>query len=232
MYCIDRLQKPDNEFVEAQNRAIPDFGGSLHYRQMDVRDEENVDQTIAKIASQENRLDGLIAAAGVNRTTSALEHSPPLIDEVMSVNYTGVFNAAKATAREIMERRQSGSILLIASMSGTVANKGMESAAYNSSKAAVIQLTRCLAMEWAQLGPNGRSCIRVNCLCPGHISTPMVDKTLENSPGSKEKWEDESMLGRLSRPEEFRGAALFLLSDASSYITGSALMADGGHSAW
>lgn len=198
---------------------------------MDVRDEASVNATMAEIASRNDRLDGLITAAGINRVRSAMNHSPALI-EVMSINYTGVFNAAKAAAHEIIQRRQRGSILLIASMSGAVANKGMKSAAYNSSKAAVIQLTRCLAMEWGMLDSEDRCSIRVNCPCPGHISTPMVEQALEGSPGSKEEWEHESMLGRLARPEEFRGSALFLLSDASSYITGSALVADGGHTAW
>ena len=87
-------------------------------------------------------------------------------------------------------------------------------------------------MEWGMHDSEDDCSIRVNCLCPGHISTPMVEQALEGCPGSKEEWEHESMLGRLARPEEFRGSALFLLSDASSYITGSALMADGGHSAW
>lgn len=232
MYCMDRLERPDNEFVDAQRRANPDFGGSLHYRQLDVRDEKDVDETMGEIATQRNRLDGLIAAAGINSPKSALEHSPTDMQDVMSINFNGVFISAKAAAREIMKRQQRGSILLVASMSGIVANKGMDSAAYNSSKAAVMQLTRCLAMEWGMLDPQGRGSIRVNCLCPGHISTPMVTKTVQGSTDSMETWKHESMLGRIAKPEEFRGAGLFLLSDASSYITGSALIADGGHSSW
>ena len=81
-------------------------------------------------------------------------------------------------------------------------------------------------MEW---GPKG---IRVNALCPGHIVTPMVQKNFDDDPGLREKWEKENFLGRLSKPEEFRGAGLFLLSDASSFMTGNSLVIDGGHTAW
>jgi NAD(P)-dependent dehydrogenase (short-subunit alcohol dehydrogenase family) len=87
-------------------------------------------------------------------------------------------------------------------------------------------------MEWGKVDENGKGGIRVNCLCPGHILTPMVEQTLKESPGAKKVWEAENMLGRLSRPEEFRGAALFLLSGASSFMTGSQLVIDGGHTAW
>lgn len=122
--------------------------------------------------------------------------------------------------------RQKGSILLVASMSGLIANKGMTSPVYNSSKAAVIQLARSLAMEW------GRRGIRVNSLCPGHILTPMVELVFEQNPAAKATWEAENMLGRLACPEEFRGAALFALSDVSSFMTGSTMIIDGGHTAW
>jgi NAD(P)-dependent dehydrogenase (short-subunit alcohol dehydrogenase family) len=144
----------------------------------------------------------------------------------MKINYNGVFNSATAATRQMLQYQCRGSILLVASMSGLIANKGMSSPVYNSSKAAVIQLGRCLAMEW------GRQGIRVNSLCPGHIVTPMVEKVFEKSPESKPLWESENMLGRLAKPEEFRGAALFALSDASTFMTGSNLLIDGGHTAW
>lgn len=87
-------------------------------------------------------------------------------------------------------------------------------------------------MEWGKVDEEGKGGIRVNSLCPGHIVTRMVEETLEECPGSREVWEGENMLGRLARPEEFRGAALFLLSEASSFMTGGSLVVDGGHTAW
>ncbi|KAH7350566.1 hypothetical protein BKA65DRAFT_535715 [Rhexocercosporidium sp. MPI-PUGE-AT-0058] len=232
VYCLDRLEKPDDDFIAAQKRADPEFGGSLHYKRIDVRDVENVNETMAGIAAQKQRFDGLIAAAGINHVGSAIDHSPADITDVMSINYTGVFVTATAAAKQMLHWKCRGSIVLVSSMSGLIANKGMVSPVYNSSKAAVIQLGRSLAMEWGRIDEEGRGGIRVNCLCPGHIVTPMVKETLREVPESKELWETENMLGRLAKPEEFRGAALFLLSDASSFMTGSSLVMDGGHTAW
>ncbi|KAH1555327.1 hypothetical protein KXV92_002977 [Aspergillus fumigatus] len=226
VYCLDRLEKPHPEFETAKGQAEKEYGGALEYRRIDVRNEPEVNDVFAEIASRDKRLDGLIAAAGINHLQSALEHSQSALNEVMQINYNGVFNSATAAARQMFNYQQKGSILLVASMSGLIANKGMTSPVYNSSKAAVIQLARSLAMEW------GRRGIRVNSLCPGHILTPMVELVFEQNPAAKATWEAENMLGRLACPEEFRGAALFALSDASSFMTGSTMIIDGGHTAW
>lgn len=227
VYCLDRLEKPDPEFQKAQERAVKsEYGGAMEYRRIDVRDHVNVNNVMAEIAAESQRLDGMIAAAGINHLQSALDHSQEALEEVMQINYNGVFNSATAAARQMFHYKCNGSILLVASMSGVIANKGMSSPVYNSSKAAVIQLGRCLAMEW------GRHGIRVNSLCPGHIVTPMVDMVFKKTPEVRTMWEAENMLGRLAKPEEFRGAALFALSDASSFMTGSTMLIDGGHTAW
>ncbi|RHZ60251.1 hypothetical protein CDV55_103551 [Aspergillus turcosus] len=226
VYCLDRLEKPHPEFETAKGQAEKEYGGALEYRRIDVRNAPQINDVFAEIASQNKRLDGLIAAAGINHLQSALEHSQSALNEVMQINYNGVFNSATAAARQMLNYQRKGSILLIASMSGLIANKGMTSPVYNSSKAAVIQLARSLAMEW------GRQGIRVNSLCPGHIVTPMVEQVFEQNPAARATWEAENMLGRLASPEEFRGAALFALSDASSFMTGSTMIIDGGHTAW
>lgn len=154
---------------------------------------------------------------------------------MLEVNYVGLFLTAQCVAREMIrlgagsgsgKGSGGGSIVFVASMSGFVANKGMDTAAYNSSKAAVVQLTRNLAMEWGKYG------IRVNALCPGHVMTPMVLKCFAEAPGTEEMWKKESMLGRLAQPDELTGAAIFMLSQASSYMTGSHIVIDGGHTAW
>lgn len=98
--------------------------------------------------------------------------------------------------------------------------------AYNASKAGVVQLARNLASEWGQYR------IRVNTISPGYIVTAMVKDLFVRFPERKEQWPKENMLGRLSDPKEYRGAAVFLLSDASSFMTGADLKMDGGHSAW
>ena len=107
---------------------------------------------------------------------------------------------------------------LIASMSGTIANKGFIAPVYNSSKAAVIQLARNLAMEWGRVQEDGSGGIRVNTLSPGHIMTPMVEENFRKGEADQAAWEENSMLGRLSTPEEYKAAGLFLLSRASSYM--------------
>ncbi|KAJ5102035.1 hypothetical protein NUU61_004257 [Penicillium alfredii] len=226
VYCLDRLESPPLDFVAAREKAMNEYGGLLEYVRIDVRNSTEVNNTFAAIAGKHERLDGLVAAAGINHLQSALEHSQQALDDVMTINYNGVFNSATAAARQMFNYQNKGSILLVASMSGLIANKGMTSPVYNSSKAAVIQLARSLAMEW------GRHGIRVNSLCPGHIITPMVDGVFQQNPAARATWEAENMLGRLAMPEEFRGTALFTLSDASSFMTGSTLLVDGGHTAW
>ncbi|KAL8673409.1 MAG: hypothetical protein Q9168_002152 [Polycauliona sp. 1 TL-2023] len=226
VHCLDRLEEPDDEFRTAQKQAGPDFGGSLHYSRVDVRDSENLDSVIGQIAAKNGRLDGLIAAAGIQHVCPATEYKVEDMTKMMEINYAGVFLTAAAVARQMMEYGCKGSMVLVASMSGFIANKGLITPVYNSSKAAVIQCAKNLAMEW---GPKG---IRVNALCPGYIVTPMVQKNFDDDPSLRGKWEKENFLGRLSRPEEFHGAGLFLLSDASSFMTGSSLVIDGGHTAW
>lgn len=191
-----------------------------------MRNTEQLDGITEDIASQHQRLDGLVAAAGIQQVCPTTEYSVEDVHKMISINYTGVFFAAASVARRMREHKCPGSLVFIASMSGFVANKGLITPVYNSSKAAVIQLGRNLAMEWGKEG------IRVNSLCPGHIITPMVKKNFEDNPSLKETWEKENMLGRLSVPEEYRGAVLFLLSDASSFMTGNSLVIDGGHTAW
>ncbi|KAJ3554087.1 hypothetical protein NPX13_g10712 [Xylaria arbuscula] len=228
VYCFDRAPEPDSDWNEAARRADR-WGGTLNYRQQDVADTKHLDETIAAIADKHQRLDGLIAAAGVQKI---FEYTAEDVEKMMAVNYTGVMMAATSAARQMFKYKCHGSMCLIASMSGQVANKGLISPVYNSSKAAVIQLARNLAMEWSPIRKDGTGGIRVNCISPGHILTPMVLKNFEEVPGLREKWESENMMGRLAETTEFKGAALFLLSKASSFMTGSNIVIDGGHTSW
>jgi len=230
VYCVDRLEKPEQEFIDVQQRLAPMYGGALSYERVDVRDAADVEATISRIADKHSRLDGLIAAAGIQNVVPALDYPPEAINEMLDVNYKGVYLSAVACARQMIKYKIPGSLLLVASMSGLIANKGFTSSVYNSSKAAVIQLTRSLAMEWGKV-IDGKP-IRVNALSPGNIMTPMVRKNFEDDPKLKELWESENMLGRISEPREYRGAALFCLSDASSFMTGSNILVDGGYTAW
>lgn len=104
--------------------------------------------------------------------------------------------------------------------------QGLICPAYNASKAAVLQLAKNLASEWGQYG------IRVNTVSPGYIVTAMVEELFERYPERRTDWPAQNMLGRLSKPEEYRAAAIFLLSDASSFMTAADLRMDGGHVSW
>ncbi|KAJ5980381.1 Glucose/ribitol dehydrogenase [Penicillium waksmanii] len=225
VYALDRLEEPAPEFFELQQRA-KDLGTELQYRRIDVRDTELLNSVIEGIAQVEGRMDGLVAAAGIQQETPALEYSAKDSNTMFEINVTGVFMTAQAVAKQMIRFGNGGSIAMIASMSGTIANRGLICPAYNASKAAVIQLGRNLAAEWGQYN------IRVNTISPGYIVTAMVEKLFVEFPERRDQWPKENMLGRLSRPEEYRGAAVFLLSDASSFMTGSDLRMDGGHAAW
>lgn len=226
VYALDRLSEPSPAFATIQARAKNELGTSLHYRQIDVRDSAGLTSIINSIASSHGRLDGLVAAAGIQQETPALEYTAADVDKMMSVNVTGVFMTAQATAKEMIKYGNGGSIVFIASMSGSIANRGLICPAYNASKSAVLQLGRSLASEWGEYG------IRVNTISPGYIVTEMVEELFQRFPERRTEWPKQNMLGRLSKPEEYRGAAVFLISGASSFMSGADLRMDGGHAAW
>lgn len=190
VYCLDRLPEPSNVFKDTKSKLSQAFEGSLHYRKVDVQDVNNLNAVISDIAGEHQRLDGLVAAAGIQNVTPALEYPLEKINEMLAVNYTGVYCTAVACAKQMIKWKTPGSMCLIGSMSGLIANKGLLCSVYNSSKAAVIQLGRSLAMEWSVMkefdevamgsertrvpGCNVRKRgIRVNVLCPGNILTPV-----------------------------------------------------------
>jgi NAD(P)-dependent dehydrogenase (short-subunit alcohol dehydrogenase family) len=169
VYALDRLEEPAAEFALIQQRA-KELGTELHYRRIDVRDTELLNSVIEAIANTEGRMDGLVAAAGIQQETTALEYSAKDSNTMFEVNVTGVFMTSQAVAKQMIRFGNGGSIAMIASMSGTIANRGLICPAYNASKAAVIQLGRNLAAEWGQYN------IRVNTISPGYIVTAMVEK--------------------------------------------------------
>ncbi|KAI1436794.1 hypothetical protein GGR50DRAFT_170388 [Xylaria sp. CBS 124048] len=233
VHVFDRQAEPPvgSKFQRVAQRAKNELGTSIFYHQVDVRTGvESLDAIVRDIADKHGRIDGLIAAAGIQQETSALEYKAADADRMLGVNVTGVLMTAQAVAHHMIRVGSSGSLVLIASMSGTIANRGLICPliyrVYNASKAAVIQLGRNLAMEWGSKG------IRVNTISPGYIVTEMVEKLFVEYPERKTNWPKENMLGILSKPEDYRGAAVFLLSDASRFMTGADLRIDGGHAAW
>ncbi|GAB7357163.1 hypothetical protein MBLNU459_g8156t1 [Dothideomycetes sp. NU459] len=226
VYALDRLPEPSADFYRIQERAAAELGTTLHYRQIDVRDVPQLNEIVKAISDAEGRMDGLVAAAGIQQETTALEYTAEDANRMFSVNITGVMMTAQAVAKQMIRHGNGGSMAFIASMSGYVANRGLICSAYNASKAGVMQLARNLAAEWGQHG------IRVNTISPGYIVTAMVEALFEQYPERRRDWPTQNMLGKLSEPREYRGAAVFLVSDASSFMTGSDLRIDGGHTAW
>lgn len=163
--CIDILPEPAADEWAGLLAAAKAAGVTATYYSCDITSEldvETVFQAITALSIEKGaELRGVVACAGIQQKTLALDYSAADFERMLKVNTTGVFITAKYAARAMMERGVSGSIVLIASMSGQIANRGLMCSAYNTSKAAVHQMGRSLAQEW---GVNG---IRVNTLSPG-----------------------------------------------------------------
>jgi NAD(P)-dependent dehydrogenase (short-subunit alcohol dehydrogenase family) len=146
---------------------------------------------------------------------------------MLDINLKGVFLCAQAEAR-VMIPGGYGKIINTASMSGSIVNMPQNQAAYNTSKAGVIHLTRSLATEWAEHG------IRVNSISPGYTRTQLVDDLLKTELGQKvlPVWMSRIPMGRMGEVTELQGAAVFLASEASDYMTGHDMVIDGGYSCW
>ncbi|KAJ4376810.1 hypothetical protein N0V86_006928 [Didymella sp. IMI 355093] len=220
------------------------------YQQLDVQDEATVTTAMAQIRSGLRRpIRGLVSCAAISGESDACDYPASIFRQILDVNITGTFLVARAVANEMHRANVTGSIVLIASMSGHVSNRGINTSAYNASKAAVHQLARSLAAEWGHpqntfpgstataTNPNPSTeprkaypPIRVNTLSPGHIDTPLSEAARVR--GLTDEWANQNMLGRISQPEEYRAPVLFLLSEGSSYMTGADLRVDGGHCAW
>ncbi|CAF9930894.1 MAG: hypothetical protein ALECFALPRED_004752 [Alectoria fallacina] len=226
VYALDRLPEPSPDFYRVQKRAAEDLGTTFYYRQIDVRDVDGLNKVVTSIGDKHGRMDGLIAAAGIQQETTALDYTAKDANMMFEINITGVFMTAQAVAKQMIKFGNGGSIAMIASMSAHIANRGLICPAYNASKAGVLQLAKNLASEWGQYG------IRVNTISPGYIVTAMVEELFRLYPERRIDWPEQNMLGKLSKPEDFRGAAVFLLSPASSYMTGADLRIDGGHASW
>lgn len=129
VHCIDRLpdptSDPDSEFARVAKRAKEELNSSLSYHELDIRNVPELNKIFEGIADERGRLDGCLVAAGINYETPALDYPPDEVDRMMSINVSGAFMTAQAAARQMVRLKQPGSICMIASMSGTIANRGM-----------------------------------------------------------------------------------------------------------
>ena len=189
----------------------------------DVRDEESIQGAVARVTQARGPIDILVNAAGVHGIGSVDVLESEEWDRILDINLKGTYLVSKHVVPGMRERRR-GSIINLASVEGL---EGMESqAAYNASKGGVVLLTRNMACDF---GPDG---VRVNCLCPGYIETPMTQLLREEAlQPIHDRFLALHLLGRSGQPEEVAGAALFLASDDASFVTGHALAVDGGFTA-
>ncbi|HEX6313104.1 MAG TPA: SDR family oxidoreductase, partial [Acidimicrobiia bacterium] len=192
---------------------------------LDVTDEAAVAAVVAGLVGEHGRLDVVLNAAGVAGGGPVHLVDAPEFERVVRVNLTGTFLVAKHALAAMLEQR-SGSIVNIASIEGIEGTEGGSS--YNASKGAVVILTKNMAIDY------GRAGVRVNCICPGFIENTRLFDFAFGSDGmatARENYRNAHMLGRFGRPEEIAGAATFLASDDASFVTGHALVVDGGFTA-
>ncbi len=207
---------------EEVEKALADLDGSVDGAGGDVADEQDVAGLVDHATRFLGRIDVLINNAGIARKSAFLETGVADWDRTIAVNLRGMFLVAQAVARSMVADGRGGAIV---NMASTNALGGEEDFAdYNASKGGVLQLTRTMAVE---LGPKG---VRVNCVCPGFIDTP-----LNRALASEEEFEtyerERIPLRRRGRPEEVASAYLFLASDDASFVHGAALVVDGGQTA-
>lgn len=212
----------DRETAEATVEELAK-DGAVESLTVDVRDWDAVDAAFAEVVDRHGALDICVNNAGINRIGASLDIDRDTWHEVLDVNLTGLFACAQAAGRH-MARQGSGAIVNIASAAGVLALPGR--APYCASKAAVMSLTRVLAVEWADRG------IRVNAIGPGWVETDLVRQAIEDGHLSEEDIRRRTPLDRLATPEEVAQVALFLASPASSYVTGQTVLPDGGFTAY
>ncbi len=192
---------------------------------LDVTDEGQCAAAAQQVLADGRGLDVLVNCAGVGHVGTIVNTGGADLDRLYAVNVRGVFNVSKVFVPSMLQRR-TGCIINIASIGGVVGIR--DRVAYCTSKFAVVGLTKSMALDHALAG------LRVNCICPGRVETPFVAKRLAEYPDPEQARREMTAtqaVGRMGRPDEIAAAALYLASDESAFITGSALMIDGGWSA-
>ena len=205
--------------------SLADAGAEVSWRLVDVTDPAALEASATEIERAVGAVDILVCSAGIAISGVAAEAATTeQWRQVIDINLNGVFWSCRAFGRKMLERRR-GAVVNIGSMSGLVVNRPQEQASYNASKAAVHQLTRSLAAEWASRG------IRVNAVAPTYIDTPMTRYGLQDE-ALRQAWLDSTPMGRVGRTDEVASVVLFLASDAASLLTGSIVVADAGYTCW
>ena len=189
----------------------------------DVTSKAALGEAVARTEAELGPLRLAVNAAGIANANRAEEMDEDQYQGLMDVNLKGVFLSCQAEALAMLKHGR-GSIVNIASMSGVIVNRGLNQCHYNASKAGVIHMSKSMAMEWVERG------IRVNTISPGYTATPM--NTRPEMVHQTKLFEEQTPMQRMATVDEMVGPAVFLLSDAASFVTGVDLLVDGGFCCW
>ena len=213
------------EALEEVKEGIEEKGGKALALACDVTEPDDVENVVSETEERFGAIDILVNNSGATWGAPPLEMPLEKFDQVMWVNVRGTFLMSQAVGRRMVERGEGGKIVNIASIAGLVGGRPdyMQTIGYNSSKGAVISMTRDLATSWAQHG------INVNAIAPGWFPTKMSSGLIEQF---EDKMLEDIPLKRFGSPEDIKGVILFLASPAANYVTGQTIVVDGGQTVW
>jgi len=210
----------DNAKKVAQ--SIQSLGVETLAVQVDVTHKSEVEKMVDDVINRFQKIDILVTSAGIGQWMPAEKMLESEWKKVIDINLNGTFFCCQAVGGKMIEKKK-GSIITISSMSGLIANTPQCQSHYNASKGGVIMLTKSLASEWAPYQ------VRVNSIAPGYMKTQLVSELLLQYPEYAEAWTKLVPFERFGQPEEIKGPCVFLASNASSFVTGSVLVMDGGY---
>jgi len=213
----ERLEKLAGDLRKLGVRALPIAA--------DVSVDADLDRVVATAAAELGEVDILVNNAGISPTGRAEKMTREAWDSTLAVNLTAPMMLSQRIGRRLIEARKPGRIINMGSIQSIIASGVYRMVAYAAAKAGLANVTRQLAVEWAGYG------INVNAIAPGWIPTEATELGLTKA-GNRERMELFTPMGRLGKPEEIRGAVIFLASPAASYVTGAIICVDGGYTAW
>lgn len=202
-------------------KALQDAGHRAMAVEVDITQPEAADTLLDEVEATLGPVDIFLNNAGACHHAPALDVTPEQWRDIFDINVHGLWYCAQAAGRRMQSR--GGVIINIGSISAMIVNRPQMQPAYNASKAAVHQLTKSLAAEWAPYG------IRVNALAPGYVKTSMAPV---DDPRFKPRWIDDAPMQRAATPEELGPTIVYMASNASSFMTGSIVVVDGGYTLW
>lgn len=202
-------------------KALQDAGHRAMAVEVDITQPEAADTLLDEVEATLGPVDIFLNNAGACHHAPALDVTPERWQDIFNINVHGLWYCAQAAGRRMQSR--GGVIINIGSISAMIVNRPQMQPAYNASKAAVHQLTKSLAAEWAPYG------IRVNALAPGYVKTSMAPV---DDPKFKPRWIDDAPMQRAATPEELGPTIVYMASNASSFMTGSIVVVDGGYTLW